>query len=565
MASVQMTNGLSEQEAGLFGGLFSAQVEGDGDGAQFSDTLQQTLAAFNQAMVEGEEISADWLESLQQQLGDEGDLNALLAKLGLSLPSDESGQIEPDVKQMLVKPDNSIDLAPESEPVTDENGNVLVEFAPELPTAPDSPDNMLDLLAWSEKTLQPRVTDADVVAEVVDNSLVADEEPLFSSTTKVIEAPPGEDSLLENSDELIKTSVNVDWAMAEASDPNLDQETAGRVTSELTLDAALQSKDGEVEVDEPTANTLSHGGGFLAPEHPDEQVSVTPLAAAQTAATVNATNGNPATVFSDTAFNQLHAKANKGAPTGLTASIATDASSESGEESKHALFEALSSGSDDAALDGEAEQALAPIAKAVANSELGARAAEPLVSAIASTPTATGAERIDFGMTPQHQQTSQQTPVQQARADIQTLLQQAVDIRQQEQAAGQLRERMMLMVAGGLNRAEIRLDPPELGSMMVRVQVQNEQAQVQIVTQNQQAKEMLEQTLPRLRELLQQQGIALGDTEVSQQQSQQQQMEDSESDPALAWEQAQDEMLEAEIDIPVIQRQIAQGRVDYFA
>ncbi len=89
-----------------------------------------------------------------------------------------------------------------------------------------------------------------------------------------------------------------------------------------------------------------------------------------------------------------------------------------------------------------------------------------------------------------------------------------------QQVAPALSERLQMMINTDNLSAEIRLDPPELGAMQVRIQVQGDQANVQIVTQQAQARDLLEQALPRLRELLQQQGLTLGETQI-QQQSQQ--------------------------------------------
>ena len=64
--------------------------------------------------------------------------------------------------------------------------------------------------------------------------------------------------------------------------------------------------------------------------------------------------------------------------------------------------------------------------------------------------------------------------------------------------------------------AEIRLDPPELGSMQIRIRSEAEQAQVNFVVQNQQAKEALEQSMPKLKEMLAEQGIQLGESNIQQ-------------------------------------------------
>ncbi|QYJ74087.1 flagellar hook-length control protein FliK [Shewanella sp. FJAT-52076] len=74
---------------------------------------------------------------------------------------------------------------------------------------------------------------------------------------------------------------------------------------------------------------------------------------------------------------------------------------------------------------------------------------------------------------------------------------------------------LIAMVRDGIQQAEIRLDPPELGSMMVRIQVQGNETQVQFHVNAQQTKDVVEQAMPRLRELLAQQGMELTDGQVS--------------------------------------------------
>ncbi len=86
------------------------------------------------------------------------------------------------------------------------------------------------------------------------------------------------------------------------------------------------------------------------------------------------------------------------------------------------------------------------------------------------------------------------------------------------QAPAELNQRVQYMLSQGMQKAEIRLDPAELGSMHVRLQMnQDQQVSVHIQVQNPQAKEALEQTMPRLRDMLQQQGIELGQSQVNQQ------------------------------------------------
>jgi flagellar hook-length control protein FliK len=75
----------------------------------------------------------------------------------------------------------------------------------------------------------------------------------------------------------------------------------------------------------------------------------------------------------------------------------------------------------------------------------------------------------------------------------------------------------MFQINQKIQSAEIKLAPEELGSMQIKVQLQQEQLSVQFVVQQAGAKEALEQQMPRLREMLEEQGMQLTDGQVSQQ------------------------------------------------
>ncbi|MDN3378189.1 MULTISPECIES: flagellar hook-length control protein FliK [unclassified Pseudoalteromonas] len=87
-------------------------------------------------------------------------------------------------------------------------------------------------------------------------------------------------------------------------------------------------------------------------------------------------------------------------------------------------------------------------------------------------------------------------------------------------AAKLLQERVSALLNINNKEAEIRLDPPEMGSMQIRIRSDAEQAQINFVVQNQQAKEALEQSMPKLREMLAEQGIELGESSIQQGDSQ---------------------------------------------
>ncbi len=79
-----------------------------------------------------------------------------------------------------------------------------------------------------------------------------------------------------------------------------------------------------------------------------------------------------------------------------------------------------------------------------------------------------------------------------------------------------VKDKVMVMINQKIKQLEIRLDPPELGSMQVRLNLQNEQAAVNFVVQNQQAKEALEQNMDKLKDMLAQSGVDVGDANIEQ-------------------------------------------------
>ncbi|MBW3696373.1 flagellar hook-length control protein FliK [Vibrio sp. T187] len=92
-----------------------------------------------------------------------------------------------------------------------------------------------------------------------------------------------------------------------------------------------------------------------------------------------------------------------------------------------------------------------------------------------------------------------------------------------ELANEQVAEKVQMMMSKNLKNLDIRLDPPELGRMQIRMTMNNDVANVHFTVTNPQAREIIEQTIPRLREMLAQQGMQLSDSSVQQQASGQQQ------------------------------------------
>lgn len=82
-----------------------------------------------------------------------------------------------------------------------------------------------------------------------------------------------------------------------------------------------------------------------------------------------------------------------------------------------------------------------------------------------------------------------------------------------------VKDKVMVMINQRIQQVEIQLDPPEMGNIHVRVNLQNEQAAVQFIVQNQQAKDALEQNMAKLRDMLAESGVDVGEANIEQRQA----------------------------------------------
>ena len=96
---------------------------------------------------------------------------------------------------------------------------------------------------------------------------------------------------------------------------------------------------------------------------------------------------------------------------------------------------------------------------------------------------------------------------------------QTLDLNRLLQPGGEQRlaEQVRWSVEQGLETAEIKLHPPSLGALDVRVVQEGDRTHVQFVSAHPVAREVLEAAMPRLREALAQDGVLLGNVSVSDQ------------------------------------------------
>ncbi|MDO6558213.1 flagellar hook-length control protein FliK [Paraglaciecola chathamensis] len=135
------------------------------------------------------------------------------------------------------------------------------------------------------------------------------------------------------------------------------------------------------------------------------------------------------------------------------------------------------------------------------------------------------------------------------------------------EAHQQLAEKVRFMVNANQLVADIRLDPAELGSMHVKVSVSGESANVSFVVQTLHAKEAIDNAAPKLKEMLAEKGIELGQSSVeqgSQDKGDEQQMAGNGNGHDHSAEQG---LAEGEVPEGVLQQPIvngALGGIDYF-
>ena len=79
-------------------------------------------------------------------------------------------------------------------------------------------------------------------------------------------------------------------------------------------------------------------------------------------------------------------------------------------------------------------------------------------------------------------------------------------------------QRVALMLGQKISSAHIQLDPPELGAMNIKVSLHGDQASVSFHSAHAVVRDALEQSFPRLQEMLNQQGLQLVDAQVSDRQ-----------------------------------------------
>lgn len=316
------------------------------------------------------------------------------------------------------------------------------------------------------------------------------------------------DGLVEKQQNGAKLTVDEQAALVKATS-NLDL-----LNQQLTN---VQQQATDLVSHAPTVNSMSGDPAAIDWENTDSSETKALAAAASTAAVATAAQQVSAQAASQSANNALTDKAailhanNAHAAQQAAAQQANVASPQQQATLDPALTAqgmamnatptATKAGSTDALLKaGASAAALSGLGKAGAKED---SKDSTFAQQIASATGAQGTATVGSAPTRAEIQAAQQAPLQLTK----------------ELANEQVAEKVQMMMSKNLKNLDIRLDPPELGQMKIRMTMNNDVANVHFTVSNQQARDVIEQTLPRLREMLAQQGLQLADSSVQQQNS----------------------------------------------
>lgn len=132
-------------------------------------------------------------------------------------------------------------------------------------------------------------------------------------------------------------------------------------------------------------------------------------------------------------------------------------------------------------------------------------------------------------------------------------------------AAMQLRDRVLYQFNQKIHTAEVRISPEDLGTVQIKVNLQQDQLAVQFVVQQANAKELIEQQMPKLKELLQQQGMNLTEGQVEQRQSNDRQGSQQPDERQANRGYAMGTDIEVELPVTPKSTKASERMVDYYA
>lgn len=132
-----------------------------------------------------------------------------------------------------------------------------------------------------------------------------------------------------------------------------------------------------------------------------------------------------------------------------------------------------------------------------------------------------------------------------------------------DQAMG---ERVVWMARSNIQHAQIQLNPRELGPIEIKISMQNDQTHVNFVAHHATTRDAMEAALPRLREMFSEQGLNLGQADVSHHSFGDNQRQSGVADGGRNFTGSQHGgQIEEEGEVVLHSSRVTVGAVDYFA
>ena len=415
--------------------------------------------------------------------------------------------------------DTTTKVSVESEQVKSVEVGKNITFASALETKmsadnklSDQASNTNNLTANTEKQTTESTTDktTNLVDDntekaknkFVDNSVISNSQSVAVNTpdnntqasknniTKAIELAVSQENLTDESTE-IKKALAAEQAAVQLTNIKNDA-TAGEQTKKLTEAQATVSKVSTGETNEPILQTTELKKDLTADSN---------RANASDTSQRPQVNQSTATVIPATPIDKNTDGSQKNTVIDETAKLASTSDDE----------QALMKSSDDKNTN-QTEKAVSAFNPLI-NPGIDAQAAR----------TITSAEELNAYQEKSFENTINQlnTNTVQTQKSITAMNTETIAIYRKD-FADAVKDKVMVMINQKIQQVEIQLDPPEMGNIHVKVNLQNEQAAVQFVVQNQQAKEALEQNMGKLRDMLAQSGVDVGEANIEQRQASEQ-------------------------------------------
>ncbi len=126
-------------------------------------------------------------------------------------------------------------------------------------------------------------------------------------------------------------------------------------------------------------------------------------------------------------------------------------------------------------------------------------------------------------------------------------------------------KQILMMVNQNISSAEIRLNPAHLGPIEVLIDMSEEQVSVSMSSRHAMVRDAMEQALPKLREMLEQNGFSLADADISKHSFSEQREQNAQGSKSDITASAADQPVSAEISEQVVTHTATlPGMVDYY-